>query len=103
MKTLVLLLALVISGCATWTAVQDDAHPRIGWWRSSKWQDDCNMQRALVVEDVPDRPEKYLYVLNEQSGRCLILLRPAFASDTGRTWRWNELPDAFDPSTGMPR
>lgn len=100
MKALILALAFLVGGCCSWEPLEREGKEVPGYWFSTRWSDRCNMHRAVVIDRIPDHPEKYLYVVHEHtkhSEPCLIILRTAFASDTGRTYRWDELPKAFSP------
>lgn len=100
MKALALLLALVIGGCAcSWRDISHHSETGGALYVSSKVCDECNTYRTVYVK-YPEHPEKYLYVhdrLSSHPNPCMISLRVAYASDTGRTYRWNEIPHAFPP------
>lgn len=90
-----LLLALLLGGCCSWAEIRQEENLGAKWWRSTKICDKCEMQKVLMVEDVPEHPEKFLYVQDNKDS-CLIILRPAYKSDTGKVYRWDEIPSAFD-------
>lgn len=102
MKTLItLVLALIVGGCAGWRNMSYDDQPGFDIWMGPDHCEACNMRRFVLVKHPPEHPEKYLYVVVERYGplgsRCTIELRTAFASDTGRTYRYDEIPHVFPP------
>lgn len=97
MKLSFLILALIVGGCAcSWRDITHHSEKGGTLYMSSELSDECNGYLSVYIKH-PEHPERYLYVEDNLTGPCQHSLRPAFASDTGRTYRWDELPNVFEP------
>lgn len=98
MKPLIaLVLAVIVGGCCSWEDISRPDVESAHLYIASKWSDECNCPKSLYVKHPAEHPERYLYVEDHLTGPCQYSLRVAYASDTGRTYRWDEIPDAFSP------
>lgn len=98
MKTVItLVLAGIVGGCCTWKDHTPPGTEGAKLYLSSKLSDECNGYLSVYIKHPSEHPERYLYVEDHLTGPCQYSLRAAYASDTGRTYRWDELPDAFSP------
>lgn len=103
MRLSILLLALLVGGCAgQWRVISPPCAKGHTAWVGPDRCGPRGERRFIFLGHPEDHPDRCLYVIDSTSafyspGGYVLNMRPARSTDTTRHYAWHEIPNAFPP------